>query len=160
MTDITFSREDILAYIKDRDYSDKGVDCRFFEFCGVGIKVYAHLSCAEFTFKAQSALNEKGFAPKCWGFVDLGDGRGAYLTQLVDVAKNYLNRTGLKGYDRDDMEMRLEGMAYKLARLIERTFGKVDVYDIHCGNFGFLGLKLVFLDVGHFYMPDCGSKWG
>lgn len=160
---VTFTAEEIDTFVGSCYSNDSGIDCCFYEYCGIGIKVYHSEKTGRFTYEAQIKLAAIGIAPACWNLVCLSDGRCAYLTELAVVARNLIRKKikGMDEYSREafDVTRKVQKIAAAFQKKVRKLIPGVEIEDMHNGNWGFIGFRVVIIDVGHWTVPEIGSKW-
>lgn len=160
---VTFTADEIDTFVGSQLWTDDGIDCKFYEYCGIGIKVYHSETTGRFTYEAQIKLSAIGVAPACWNLVCLSDGRCAYLTELAVVARNLIRRKikGMDEYSREAGEVmdKVNNIRRTFQNKVRKVLPGVEIKDMHNGNWGFIGFRVVIIDIGHWTIPEVGSKY-
>ncbi len=152
---IELSANEIFNIIALKRGSDGcGLDCNFYNMGEYGIKRYYDSEVGEHTFRVQDAISETGYAPKCWNYVSLEDGSVAYLTEVATMAVEVRYGTRKRHHS-------MARWCDLLRRKLRKIFPGIDCRDMHQGNWGFLRMRPVIIDVGHFNGPDVfqNNRW-
>lgn len=138
---IKWPRLDVLK--RECDDYDEGMDCEYYEYGGMGYKLYKSAIKAHLAYLNQKKCAELGIAPPCYQFRKLSAKTSGYITEVAMPCWDY----GIVD-EQTTVYKEVEG-------ILDRH--NITYEDIHEGNVGYYNNELVILDFCEHMFEDITS---